>query len=379
MKVKAKLVLLLLLSPGLCDAAIQRVPALAASSFSAAPVFLAPTLAGAAVMTTGMPTPHLAPTSPAQTPAAPVAIVPTQALPPATDLAARLESRFAHLDEEFPLPAKSRAAAVRFRIRNELLSTARAMLQTDGSLLETVATESDRTLSVIERRLQDKEIDPRLKLRMAKKAKSVAPNSRPIKVGVYPVAGDPLHWGHLIVALRAIGDLSLDKVVFVLAGDDPRKPTMTPVVDRHPMGRKVLSLFAPFFAYSPIAIGTQYDGETNIFRLLALNRRTPVEAWYMVGDDHYRQTDKKGNPDTLPKLEANQNKFPGGTPLHKIKVAFIERERPTEFVATKLDVKFVQHAGFEASSSEVRAGNFALVPDTVRRYALDKGLYGLGK
>ena len=319
-------------------------------------------------MTSGVSTPYLAPASPAQ------------ALPPAADLAASLERRFALLDEEFPLPAKSRTASVRLRIRGELLSTARAMRQADGSLLETVAVESDRTLSAIQRRLDAKEIDPRLKLHVARKTQRVAQNSRPIKVGVYPVAGDPLHWGHLIVALRAIGDLSLDKVVFVLAGDDPRKPTMTPVVDRHPMGRKVLNLFAPFFAYSPIAIGTQYDGETNIFRLLALNARLPIEAWYMVGDDHYREKDKKGNPDTLPKLEANRKVFSGGdSDLHQLKVAFIERERPTQAVPTNLEVKFVQHAGFEASSSEVRAGNFALVPDTVRRFALDKGLYGLGK
>jgi nicotinic acid mononucleotide adenylyltransferase len=330
--------------------------------------------------TAGLSTPQLAPERPAQISVAPVSVAPNQAPPSAAALPARLERRFVLLDGQFPLPAAGYAASVRLQIRAELLSTARAMPEADGNLLETVAEQSDRALAAIQRRLDADEIDPLLELRVDPTAQPVAPNTRPIKVGVYPVAGDPLHWGHLIVALRAIGDLSIDKVVFVLAGDDPRKQTMTPVADRHPMGQEVLGLFAPFFTYSPIAIGTQFDGETNIFRLLALNSGAPVEAWYMVGDDHYRLKDKSGNPDTLPKLEANREKFLGGDgALHRLKVAFIERERPTEAVPTSLEVKFVKHAGFEASSSEVRAGNFALVPDVVRRYALDKGLYGLGR
>ena len=86
---------------------------------------------------------------------------------------------------------------------------------------------------------------------------------------------------------------------------------MTPVEHRHPMGQEVLDIFAPFFEYSPIAVGTTHDGETNIFRILALNPSQGIEAWYMVGDDHYRLVDKKGNPDTLPKLETNYSRDMG--------------------------------------------------------------------
>ncbi|MDE2142045.1 MAG: hypothetical protein KGJ84_06505 [Elusimicrobia bacterium] len=171
----------------------------------------------------------------------------------------------------------------------------------------------------------------------------------------------------------------MDKVVFVLAGDDPRKPTMTPVAARHPMGREVLDAFAPFFAYSPIAVGTTLDGETNIFRILALNPDRRVDAWYMVGDDHYRLVDKKGNPDTLPKLERHFSSDMGHSPtLHALKVAFIRREHPAEEVPTTLPVRFLDHVGFDASSTQMRGGRHTLMPFAAYDFARrNEGLYGV--
>lgn len=290
----------------------------------------------------------------------------------------RLAALFPQLDARYPLPAGSPALQVRYRLRAQLMSAARDLEDPESHILETVAREGDRALARIQERLDRGEIDPTRRVRLAESDPEIAEESH-ARIGVYPVAADPFQWGHLLIALRAVGDLGVDKVVFVLAGDDPRKPNMTPVVTRHPMGREVLSVFAPFFEYSPIAVGTTLDGETNIFRILALNPGRRVDAWYMVGDDHYRLVDKKGNPDTLPKLEANLRKPMGHSPtLHALKVAFIRRELPAEEVPTDLEVRFLDHVGFDASSTQVRGGRHTLMPHAAYDFARrNGGLYGV--
>jgi hypothetical protein len=351
----------------------------AGAALAAAPLTAAPALSAAPVAAPSIP----------QGPAALDAPEPGPAAAPAADPAAvlglsaeqRLTALFPALDRERPLPAGSPAAWVRERVRAQLLKAAREYDAPEPELLETVARETDKALVRIQARLDAGEIDPAAAaLRLSAADPEPAAGARRVRVGVYPVAADPFQWGHLIVALRAVGELGLDKVVFVLAGDDPRKPHLTPVEHRHPMGREVLDAFAPFFAYSPIAVGTTHDGETNIFRLLALNPSRRVEAWYMVGDDHYRLTDKKGNPDTLPKLEANLRSAMGhNAALHELKVAFIRREHPAEEVPTDLEVRFLDHVGFEASSTQVRGGRHALMPHAAFDYARREvpGLYGV--
>jgi hypothetical protein len=98
----------------------------------------------------------------------------------------------------------------------------------------------------------------------------------------------------------------------------------------------------------------------------------------MVGDDHYRLLDKKGNPDTLPKLERNYSRDMGhNKALHQLRVAFINRETPVETVPTSLDVRFLPHVGFEASSTQVRNGQHTLMPYAAFVHARRKGLYGV--
>ncbi len=365
-------------APTALPAMAAAAPGLALAPSLSAPAFLAPSfLAAPSVPVDGPP-------AAADGPAA--AKKPAAAAAPALHAEARerlalpetLEALFGELDSAFPLPADSPTAAVRARVRGQLLSSARILNEPEGNLLETVARESDRALARIQRRLDSGEIDPSRTIRLSE-TESAPEQTTHAHIAVYPVAADPFQWGHLLIALRAVGDLGVDKVVFVLAGDDPRKPAMTPVASRHPMGREVLAAFEPFFAYSPIAVGTTHDGETNIFRILALNPERRVDAWYMVGDDHYGLVDKKGNPDTLPKLERNYASAMGHSPtLHALKVAFIKRENPAAPVPTPLEVRFLEHVGFDASSTQVRGGRHTLMPFSAYDFARrNDGLYGV--
>jgi hypothetical protein len=367
--------------------AAAEIPALPPSAISVSnvvPSLMAPSLY--APLLISAPASDLPPVRGVANPAAAAAAAPSAASPaaptgaasPRADETKRLHAIFARLDSEFPLPASSPAAAVRARVRGQLLAASREYAEPEADILEIVAIESDRALARIQLRLDAGEIDPTRAVRLSEADPEIADDLH-ARIGVYPVAADPFQWGHLLIALRAVGELGVDKIVFVLAGDDPRKPTMTPVAQRHPMGREVLDLFAPFFAYSPIAVGTTLDGETNIFRILALNPDRRVDAWYMVGDDHYRLVDKKGNPDTLPKLETNFAASLGHSQtLHALKVAFIQREGQADEIPSPFDVRFLNHVGFEASSTMVRAdGRHTLMPYSAYRYARQLSLYGL--
>jgi hypothetical protein len=73
---------------------------------------------------------------------------------------------------------------------------------------------------------------------------------------------------------------------------------------RHRKAQNVLGLFTPLFAYSPIALDNSLDGEANVFRILQLNPRQRVDAFYIAGTDHYyRYNPETGKPDTIQKLE----------------------------------------------------------------------------
>ncbi|MBI5240218.1 MAG: hypothetical protein HY926_07075 [Elusimicrobia bacterium] len=273
-------------------------------------------------------------------------------------------------------------ARVSLSIESQLAAMAALPGHSSDPLFATIARNAQGFLKAIDAHIKAGVIDPRASIRTSESDGAKPVVGRQLRVGIYPVAGDPLHWAHLLIGLQAIAQLKLDKVVFVMAGDDPRKPDMTKAAVRHPLGRAVLETFAPFFDYSAVAVGTDYDGETNIFRLLALNPAQKLDAYYLVGDDHYKLKNASGGDDTIPKLEKNRLK-PGlgfDPDLHEVSAAFIQREGHTEEVPTELDVQFLPQIEFEASSTAVRKhGRYALMPysayDYVRRHKL--GLYGI--
>ena len=79
---------------------------------------------------------------------------------------------------------------------------------------------------------------------------------RPLRLGVFPIAANPLHWAHLLSGLTAMERFCLDKIIFVIAGGDPRKPDLASAILRHHIAQQVLRLFHPLFEYSPIALGS---------------------------------------------------------------------------------------------------------------------------
>lgn len=215
-----------------------------------------------------------------------------------------------------------------------------------------------------------------------------APLNRRLRLGVFPVSANPLHWGHVLFSLEAIAALGLDQVVFIIQGRDPRKAELAATEDhRHRLARDVLQLLQPLAICSDLGLGNSLPGEDNVFRLLRLNSHRRVDAWYMAGCDHFRCLDGAGDPATLARLEANlarrQPAFDHSR--HRLRVLFARRtcQGPCD-VGTALTIRFLPEV-LLASSTAVRRGDLSLVPWAVveyllrnRDYALALGLQGPG-
>lgn len=200
-------------------------------------------------------------------------------------------------------------------------------------------------------------INPFISIRTAPGEAAVPVTDSTLRIGVYPVAANPFHWAHLLIGLSALTRYKLDKVVYIIAGEDPRKPALINVEVRHRTGKKILELFAPLFKYSSIALGGDCDGETNIFKLLALNPEQKIDAYYMVGSDHFqRSSPATGAPDTIQKLEDNmRNKIYGfNEVLHHISVIVIKRGPINQTVDSNLNISFLPEIPFAASSTQIR-------------------------
>lgn len=210
----------------------------------------------------------------------------------------------------------------------------------------------------IERLCCDGDIDPRAWVRTRPEDEPCLPYPRPLRVGVYPVAANPLHWGHVLIGLRAMAKLNLDKIVYVIAGRDIRKPGMAAADPRFFMARDMLKLFGCLFACSPLARASGCDGETNLFRFLRLNRQQPMDVFYIAGGDHCRRfypgTDY---PDTLVKLEMHREArlFAYNPGMHSVSAAFIRRGGHGEHADTDLAVHTLDSLPFDVSSTMIRA------------------------
>jgi len=226
------------------------------------------------------------------------------------------------------------------------------------NLILKIVEECDYLLAHIKEHLAASIISPSLDIAIRETEFPKSFYSKALRIGVYPISANPIHWGHLLVALSAIAHYSLDKVVFIIAGDDPRKSYLAPCQWRHYLSDLILVKFSPLLAYSNIARDHNFDGETNIFRFLSLNPFQKIDAFYIGGTDHYYRLDpKKEDKDTIEKLEENITRKAYGFNdiMHSISIIFAKRKGGSDIpVNTSLNVGFIPSLAFDASSTMVR-------------------------
>jgi nicotinic acid mononucleotide adenylyltransferase len=231
--------------------------------------------------------------------------------------------------------------------------------RTRRACLNSIAVYSRRCLDSIAGLIRAGEIDPNCRVRLSDLDPPAFPVERPLRIGIFPTSADPLHWGHVLCGFSSLAGMKLDKVIFIIADRDPRKPRLTAAEIRHRVARAVIEQFKPLFAYSPIALGTDFDGERNVIRLLDLNSYQKIEAFYIAGEDHFRRLDCFGRPDTVQKLECEVKCMRARSGAnHAVSLLFLGRNEPTagtrEAVETSLGVHVLPGIPLACSSTAIR-------------------------
>ena len=112
---------------------------------------------------------------------------------------------------------------------------------------------------------------------------------RPIRAGFLALAGNPLWWGHILVALMSQGICKLDTVVFRVQGQieykDVSRSDRVPVQIRHNLVKEVLAKFYPLLRYTDLGSepGNKWEGADELHRYFALNKHRALHIFYLLG------------------------------------------------------------------------------------------------
>ena len=164
-----------------------------------------------------------------------------------------------------------------------------------------------KNLSAIKELIDLGKINPKAKIRMAGEEfympeknsgtkleleDGLGSKERPMKIGIFAMASNPIHHAHIMTALDAIREHELDKMIIIVHGVDVRKlDDLEEFETRYQMTVDALAPFGDLFAVSRIGEDSTLDGEHNIHRLASLNEDVNMEMLYLVGSDHYKRTD----------------------------------------------------------------------------------------
>ena len=121
-----------------------------------------------------------------------------------------------------------------------------------------------------------------------------------MRLGIFGGTFDPPHSGHLALALAALAQLSLDRVLWVVTADPPHKlgQPLSPIQDRLDMALAAIRRY-PRFEISRVDIdrpGPHWSVDT----VLLLKHFQPDAEWvYLMGGDSLRDLPTWGRPQEL--------------------------------------------------------------------------------
>jgi nicotinic acid mononucleotide adenylyltransferase len=239
------------------------------------------------------------------------------------------------------------------------------------------------------------ELDLRLRRsdREEPRPRPVPCRSQPPRIGVFPLAANPIHWGHIIASLAIVDALDLDAMVMLPAG------TLGTGVcagrnageqDRHRMVQTTIDLFHPFLQYTDVAQGTNSPGEHIVHSIRALNSEIEMDLNLIYGvtnESQMREIMRRTLDYLTDRALITRNS------RHHLDLMFIDGigGRTVSFDPERLwryrgeiglqlrcrlvTINLPELAPFRSSIYRQRR-EAAVVPRTVHRYVLDHHLYG---
>ena len=112
----------------------------------------------------------------------------------------------------------------------------------------------------IARLVSSSQINPWTRVRLSPADPPLQPSPRSVRLGVFPMPANPLHWGHLLSALAVMADMGLDKVVFVIEQDPASNGDLFPEEIRRGAAAQAILGFQPFFTLVPASAGRTVSG-----------------------------------------------------------------------------------------------------------------------
>lgn len=203
------------------------------------------------------------------------------------------------------------------------------------------------------------------------------------RIGILGGSFDPIHQGHINIAINARSEFSLEEIWFVPAGHSPNKDEcdMTSAEDRARMVELAIAAY-PFFRLSRIEL----DSEEKSYTCRTLEKLTaqyPGDRFYFImGADSLDYFEEWFHPELICEKAVILVAVRDDLDLTQIeeKIRFIKRLFPAEIYP-------VRGGRTEISSTELRKriseqGNRqterpdACLPECVWRYIKEQGLYG---
>jgi len=138
-------------------------------------------------------------------------------------------------------------------------------------------------LHQIARLMIDREVNPWTRLRLTPDEPPASYSPTAARIGVIPLAANPIHWGHLLSGLSVMIQARLDKIVFVITRDSCPDGDLFPEELRRGAAAEAIAIFQPLFTLVPGSAGRLQTGPASFFRLLGLNSQQIVEAFYVSG------------------------------------------------------------------------------------------------
>lgn len=187
------------------------------------------------------------------------------------------------------------------------------------------------------------------------------------KIGIFGGLFDPPHIGHLLTALDALTELSLDEIWFLVSFNPPHRNENASFDDRLKMVELSIKNFDKFKAMD---LEKKLNLEKS-FSLIVIKEIKKIykenEFWFLIGSDQFERFSTWYKPEEI---------------LKEIKIAVLKRktEDLTHLPFSK-EVVFLNNRCIEISSSEIRKRikegkeiKF-FVRDEVEKYIKEKEIY----
>ncbi len=249
--------------------------------------------------------------------------------------------------------------------------------------LSAIETQVQGYFGEIDHMIKRNEIYPNVHVNNKGKVWSQAVIKRPMRIGIFPLTGNPPTWGHITLMLKTIIDLRLDKIIIISQGIPTQdKPGLLEEKHRYAMLKLLAGKLSPLVEFSEIGSNSSVSSEENALRLLGQNNNLPIDSVYIAGDEYLNVIPGRFD-DLFTKYKLS--------PRHHFQIAFAHRflseQQLTERIAqlTQLrnypfEIRNIVSPMPGISSGIVRFDIYhKSLPNSIRRYIWQEGLFGVPK